>query len=184
MEATFLTSDGQRIIPNNVTPNKASDYLQTNEIYNLLADGTPQKAYISQPVTVNDVTTNWELPFNQNTASSAGWVYLSQTEEQKQKVNVSGMQDGIYNTYLLGYSAWVAPNQKTVPVFDKLQLRSIINLDIESDTIGQVQINAYTIQADALNLTGLTGEGTAKNPYTQADLNKIYQIVQNKQNAL
>ncbi len=184
MEATFLTSNGQRIIPDNVTPEKASDYLQMNEIYNLLADGTPAKEYISKPVTVNDVTTNWELSFNQNTASSAGWVYLFQTEEQEQKINVSGMQDGVYNTYLLGYSAWVAPNQKTVPVFDKLQLRSIINLDVESDTIGQVQVNAYTIQADALNLTGLEGEGTAKKPYTKEDLEKIYQIIQNKQNAL
>ena len=182
MEASFLTSDGQRIIPDSVTlsnPPKTHEYLQTQEIYNLIAAGTPSKDYITQPVTVNNITKNWELSYNKSSNNSEGWVYLSQTESQKEYKKVQGMQDGIYNTYLLGYSAWVAPDKVTVPIFDKLQLRSIIDADIENNTIGQVQLNAYTIQADELNLSGLTGNGSDIQ-YTKADLKKIYKIISNK----
>lgn len=181
MNATFLTSDGQRITPDGVTVTAADDYLQTQEIYNLLANGTPSKGFIAEPVTTSGITKNWEFSYNANTGTSAGWVYLTQTETQKTYTKVQGMQDGIYDTYLLGYSAWVSPNKTTIPIFDKLQLRSIIDADIDSGKIGQVQINAYTIQADDLNITGLTGNGTASAPYTQSDLNSIYAIITNKQ---
>ena len=182
MQATFLDSDGQRIVPDSVmlsTPPKAEEYLQMQEIYNLIATGTPSKNYIIQPVTTDNITKNWELSYNQSTDSSAGWVYLKQTESQKEYKKIQGMRDGIYNTYLLGYSAWVAPDKTTIPIFDKLQLRSIIDADIDDNTIGQIQLNAYTIQADELNLSGLSGNG-ATMQYSQSDLEKIYQILDNK----
>ncbi|MBQ8920871.1 MAG: hypothetical protein IJ060_01755 [Oscillospiraceae bacterium] len=182
MEATFLDSDGQRIQPEGVTlsdPPLASEYLQTQQIYNLLANGEPGKGYITEPLTESGVTVNWELSYNQNTANSPGWVYLNRTE-RKTVTKVQGMKDGIYDVYLLGYSAWVEPDVVTVPIFDQLQLRSIVDADIEGGTIAQVQINADTVQADHLGITGLTGEGTADAPYTLADLNAIYTIIENK----
>ncbi len=180
MEATFLDSSGQRITPDGVTATTADEYLQTQQIYNLIAD--TEKDYIITPTqTGDDITKNWEFSYRKNTTSSAGWVYLKQTESQKEYKKVQGMQDGIYDTYLLGYSAWVAPNKTTVPIFDKLQLRSIIDADIDSGTIGQVQLNAYTIQANELNIAGLSGNGTVASPYSQDDLTKIYQIITNKQ---
>ncbi|MBR0484011.1 MAG: hypothetical protein IJJ69_04425 [Oscillospiraceae bacterium] len=188
MEATFLDSDGQRIPPDNSTlsvPPEASEYLQIQEIYNLIADGTPKIAYITEPEKINnDITKNWQFSYNTNTDTSSGWVYLTDTTfpVMKKSINkVQGMMDGIYDIYLLGYSAWVAPQKKTVPIFDKLQLRSIIDADIKGDTLAQVQINAYTIQADDLNLSNLQGDGTADNPYTADDLKKIYAIIQNKE---
>ena len=182
MNATFLDSNGQRIAPESVTlsnPPLSSEFLQTQQIYNLIAD--TEKDYIITPTKTGDVITkNWEFSYHKNTDSSAGWVYLEQTESQEEYKKVQGMQDGIYDTYLFGYSAWVAPNKTTVPIFDKLQLRSIIDADIDSGTIGQVQLNAYTIQANELNIAGLSGNGTVASPYSQGDLTKIYQIITNK----
>ena len=187
MEATFLDSSGQRIAPEAVTlsnPPVSSEFLQTQQIYNLIADteSASEKGYLITPTKTGDVITkNWEFSYHTNTSSSTGWVYLKQTESQKEYKKVQGMRDGIYDTYLFGYSAWVAPNQKTVPIFDKLQFRSIIDADIDSGTIGQVQLNAYTIQADELNIAELSGNGTAASPYSQGDLTKIYQVITNKQ---
>ena len=187
MEATFLDSSGQRIKPEAVSLSgspKAEEYLQMQEIYNLIANTTDvlEKKYITEPITTGGVmTTNWEFSYRTNTGSSAGWVYLKQTESQKEYKKVQGMQDGFYDTYLFGYSAWVAPNKTTGPIFDKLQLRSIIDADVENNTIGQVHLNAYTIQVDELNISELSGNGTVSNPYTQSDLNQIYQIITNKQ---
>ncbi len=187
IEATFLDSNGQRITPESVTlsnPPLSSEFLQTQQIYNLIAnpENASEKDYIITPTKTGDVITkNWEFSYRKNTDSSAGWVYLKQTESQKEYKKVQGMRDGIYDTYLLGYSAWVAPNKTTVPIFDKLQLRSIIDADIDSGTIGQVQINAYTIQANELNIAELSGSGTVASPYSQNDLTKIYQVITNKQ---
>lgn len=181
MEATFLDSAGQRIAPDGVTPVKAEEYLQTAQIYNLLADATPSRLYITEPVTDGDVTKNWEFSYNAAAADAPGWIYLSQREHQQTYTKVQGMQDGVYDTYLFGYSAWVTPGQATVPLFDRLQLRSIIDAEIADGTLGQVQIRAYTIQADELELSGLTGSGTAASPYTQDDLNRICTVLRNKQ---
>ncbi|MBR1384926.1 MAG: hypothetical protein IJ555_14140 [Ruminococcus sp.] len=179
MEATFLDSAGQRILPDgkNAATATAADYLQTCEIFNLLA--AQNKAYIVQPETVDGVTKNWEISYNQSTGAAPGWVFL-EDEGETQVTKVQGMMDGTYHKYLLGYSAWVEPDAVTVPIFDQLQLRSIIDADIESGTIGQVQLNAYTIQADELSLSGLTGNG-ASQQYTKTDLKIIYKIIENKQ---
>jgi hypothetical protein len=183
MDATFLTSDGQRIDPTG-SASGAESYRQVEEIFNLIAAGGPAKEYIIQPEQLaSGVTKNWELSYNASTPDSPGWVYLRQTESKAEKSGIQGIQNGTYDTYLLGYSAWVAPGDRTVPIFDDLQLRSIIDSDIAGRTIGQVQINAYAVQADALEISGLTGEGTADVPYVKSDLESIYNIIDNKNTA-
>lgn len=184
MNAAFLTDDGQRITPEGVTlsdPPKAEEFLQTEQIFNLLANGSPAKGNIISPVTdANGVKRNWELSYNAPSAESPGWVYVKQTESQKSYQNVQGMRDGIYDTYVLGYSVWVEPDKDTIPVFDKLQLRSIIDGDVKGGTVGQVQVNAYTIQADDLGIESLNGNGSVHSQYDQTDLTKIYRIIENK----
>ena len=180
MNAAFLNSDGSRIVPDGTVPTKSSDYLQSLEIFNLLAKGEPSKGYIVEP----NAQVNWEISYNQADADAAGWIYLPPDDPASLKHTYdgsTGMFAGDYNTYLLGYSTWVEPGHSTIPVFDQLQLRNIIDASIADGTIGQVQINAYTVQADALDLPGLTGDGSAAHPYQAADLAKIYRIVQNKQ---
>lgn len=183
MEATFLDTGGQRLLPEGKSAETATaaDYLQTCEVFNLLAEGTPAKDYILAPAlnTGGEITKNWEFSYNRSTGAAPGWVFLADEGEQQVR-RVQGMADGTYHKYLLGYSAWVAPDAVTIPLFDQLQLRSIIDADVERGTVGQVQLNAYAIQADELKLTGLTGNGSTAQ-YTKADLEKIYQIVANKQ---
>ncbi len=180
MNTTLVDSQGRRIAPAGVTPASAGDYRQLAEIFNLLADGTPQKDYITEPaVTADGADINWELSYNQGTASSAGWFFLRQ-EEQFVANHQQGFQDGTYNVYLFGYSAAVPPEGVTIPIFNRLQLRSMVDAEIKDDQIGQVTVSAFTLQANELNLTGLTGNGSASSLYTAADLAKIYQIYQNK----
>lgn len=179
MEATFLTTDGQRIVPDGVTPASAADYRQTQEIFDLLADGVPSKGFITAPVTVSEgVEQRWEVSYNEGTTAAPGWIYLEQTETRVEKGRDQGMQDALYDTYLLGYSGWVSPGAKTIPIFDRLRLRSIVDADIDDETLGQVQINAYTIQAKELRLE-VTGDGK-DTLYTREELQKIWQILENK----
>ena len=187
MNATFLDSSGQRIAPDGVdtATAKAADYKQNGEIYNLLAENA-HKGYVVQPTTISeDVTKNWELSYNTNNTTSgnesAGWIYLEQTETNREYTGVSGMRDGTYNTYLFGYTAFVEPGEQTNPLFDKLQLRSIVDADIDGDTLTQVQISAYTIQADSLDISGLTGNGSLEEQYKKEDLEKIYAVIENKE---
>jgi len=185
MKAAFLDADGQRIVPDGVTlsePPKAEEFLQTQVIFNLLAgveDGT-EKGYILEPTD----KCKWEFSYNKATNSAAGWEYLELTDispRTEDITKVQGMMDGSYDIYLLGYSEWVAPDKVTIPIFDRLQMRSVVDADIAEGTVGQVQINAYTIQADALEISGLSGDGTADHPYSADDLKKIYAVVSNKE---
>ncbi|MCR5109954.1 MAG: hypothetical protein K6B38_03475 [Ruminococcus sp.] len=182
METTLLDSAGQRITPSGFggTPQTADDYRQTTEIFNLLADGTPTKAYITKPTVNNDVTQNLEFSYNKGSTTASGWYYMRQTQNQVIFHNKQGFQDGTYNAYLFGYNTAVVAGKNTIPIFDNLQLRSMIDAEIDSELISQVTITAYTIQANELNITGLTGDGTVTTPYTESDLEHIYQVYENK----
>ena len=182
METTLLDSAGQRITPSGFggTPQTADDYRQTTELFNLLADGTPTKAYITKPTVNNDVTQNLEFSYNKGSTTASGWYYMRQTQNQVIFHNKQGFQDGTYNAYLFGYNTAVVAGKNTIPIFDNLQLRSMIDAEIDSELISQVTITAYTIQANELNITGLTGDGTVTTPYTESDLEHIYQVYENK----
>ena len=182
METTLLDSAGQRITPSGFggTPQTADDYRQTTEIFNLLADGTPTKAYITKPTVNNDVTQNLEFSYNKGSTTASGWYYMRQTQNQVIFHNKQGFQDGTYNAYLFGYNTAVVAGKNTIPIFDNLQLRSMIDAEIDSELITQVTITAYTIQANEFNITGLTGDGTVTTPYTESDLEHIYQVYENK----
>ena len=88
--------------------------------------------------------------------------------------------DGTYNTYLFGYSAFVEPDSQTVPIFTDLRLRSMVDEDITGDTVSQVTIRAYTVQKDSLEIA-LVHEGTKESQYNKADLEKLYNVISNKE---
>ena len=178
MNTTLVGTDGQRIVPDGVTnPQSASDYRQNAEIYNLLANTSPQIV----PHTP-DGSQFGTFSYNSASNTAAGWYFIKQgnpfTVDSDHRLQ--GFNDGTYNTYLFGYNAEVAPNNSTIPIFDELQLRSMVDGDIEGGTIGQVTIRAYTIQADSLEITGLSGNGSTK-LYTKEDLERIYKVCENKE---
>ena len=96
-----------------------------------------------------------------------GWVLLDTTSENDK------------DTYVFGYNKLMKPEDKTVPLFDSVQLKSFIDSQIKGDvTIG---VSAYGIQADNLQTTPAID--LEKQHYDNTDLNSIYTIVKNKANA-
>lgn len=182
MEATFLYNDGTRIPPANIpTDPAAADYRQLGEIYNLLADGGTGGTYKENAISPPE-NTNWEISYNSGTPDQEGWLFIDKTDK-KIYDKVPGFRNGYYSTYVFGYNAWVEPGDSTVPVFDKLQLRSIVDADIPGGTLTQVQVNAYSIQADALNVQTGDRNGSQGSYYTDADVREIYKIIENKKNS-
>lgn len=188
MEAAFLDAEGNRLIPEGTTPTQATDYLQTDEVFNVVADGIPSKEYIISPgKTGANIDILHEFSYNAGKDSStgtpaAGWIYLEKENTSPTHLTMKdGFQDGYYNIYRFAYNTWVDPDETTIPIFDQLQLRSIIDGDITGRTIGQINIDAYTLQAEELDISGLSGTGDPTDPYTGDDLKKLYVICQNKE---
>ncbi|MCR4646068.1 MAG: SipW-dependent-type signal peptide-containing protein [Oscillospiraceae bacterium] len=177
MEVTFLDTNGQRIAPEGTTPQNAAEYRQMGEIFDLIAEGDPEKAYLTSPDA--SLLQNYELSYNTGTASDAGWIYLEQTQTAVTFQSKSGFQDGTYNAYLFGYSGTVGAGHKTIPLFDELRLRSFIDAEADPEALSQVSVVAYTLQADELDVSGLTGNGKTA-LYTNDDLRKIFTICHNK----
>ena len=178
MKTTLLDKDGQRILPAGKTADTAAaaDYIQTAEIFDLLTkDNNDPTVWPSE----KDSKYGQFSYIDPNT-TSAGWVYLKQTEIEEVYTNKSGYMDGTYNTYLFGYSAFVEPDSQTVPIFTDLRLRSMVDEDITGDTVSQVTIRAYTVQKDSLEIT-LGHDGTKESQYDKADLEKLYNVISNKE---
>ena len=181
MEATFLDKDGARI-PNMTTEPSTDGYRQLGEIYNLLADGGTDGTYKKNAISPPE-NTNWQISYNSGTSAQPGWHFIDKTQDQEPYDKVPGFRNGKYSTYVFGYNAWVEPGESTVSVFDKLQLRSIVDGDIPGGTLTQVQVNAYSIQADALNVQTDNRDGSPEKYYTADDVSKIYEIIENKKNS-
>ena len=178
METTLVDENGQRIVPTGKSGTlTAADYKQLAEIFDLLSTSETDK----KAVVPHEPTDTKYASIQYNTGGSAGgWVYLKQTESEQEYKGVNGYMDGKYNTYLFGYSTWVEPDSSTIPVFDKLRLRSMVDGDLTDKTVGQVTVRAYTIQQEDLK-TDVTHEGTAASPYNINDLTALYGIIENKE---
>ena len=179
MNTTLVDGSGARIAPGGtVSPTTAADYRQDAEIFNLLSTETSYETVTHTPEDSKFGTFN----YNNTSGTSAGWHFLktgaSFTVSQTNKLQ--GFVDGTYNVYFFGYNSWVAPDNSTIPIFDKLQLRSMVDGDIEGETVGQVTIRAYTVQADELNISNLAGNGSTT-PYTKEDLAQIFKVCVNRE---
>ena len=176
MKTTLLDKDGKRIAPNGKTISSNADYKQLAEIFDLLTkDNNDPTVWPSEKDSKYG-----QFSYIDPNSTSAGWVYLKQTESEKVYANKSGYMDGTYNTYLFGYSAFVEPDSQTVPIFTDLRLRSMVDEDITGDTVSQVTIRAYTVQKDSLEIA-LENKGTKESQYDKTDLEKLYNVISNKE---
>lgn len=81
----------------------------------------------------------------------------------------------IYKKYVFGHNSAVAPNAKTAPIFDKVQLKNIVEGEI--DTREQnIVIETYAIQADNV----LSAGDYDTSALEQTDLETIYQTFVNQ----
>ena len=109
-----------------------------------------------------------------------GWILLGDTHPTE----VSDSSNNKYSRYIFGYNKKLKVNAVTETLFDKVQLKSFIDGEVAGNTTNEkdkseaVNVTAYAIQADDLNLDSVN---TADNAYLNATaLGKIWTIVNNK----
>lgn len=143
---------------------------QDVEIFKLIATGTNKTNLTFDP---DDPTRVIGYNAVATSPSTDGWVYLRSVTSDTSK-----------NTYIFGYNRKLKVNNETVTLFDKVQLKSFIDGEVAGNTTNEkdksetVNVTAYAIQADDLNLDGVN---TADNAYLNATaLGKIWTIVNNK----
>ncbi|MEE5993744.1 MAG: hypothetical protein V3G42_10950 [Oscillospiraceae bacterium] len=84
-----------------------------------------------------------------------------------------------WDEYVFGYNKKLAAGDKTITLFDEVQLKSFIDGKVKDDfTIG---VYGYGIQAKNLKTTPMVE--ITKDTFTKEELTAIYTIVKNKSNA-
>lgn len=181
MPVTLVDADGSQIVPKGKTnPQSAADYRQEAEIYHLASDGDASRTVPHDPPDSRYGTFSYHAASD----TTKGWYFLEEGTPftVSDTHPVQGFANGTYHTYLFGYNAWVAPEDTTVPIFDTLQLRSMVDGSIEGESVGQVTIRAHALQANELNRPELTGNGDTT-LYSIDDLASLHTICVNKEAA-
>ena len=94
------------------------------------------------------------------------WVELTGREEG---TDLSGET----RTYVFGYSVYLTPEEKSETLFDFVQLKNILQYELDPDDDIHIQVDAYGIQADYLE--GINkNNGNNKAIMTQDQLNTIF----------
>ena len=161
---------------------------KSDEIYKIIADGVngTTSTAVSAELTDNGepkASPQLDFYYNKGVDSSnnvkEGWIYLKRELNQP----TSGTDAGKYDYYYFGYNKKLAKEKKTVSLFDRIQLKSFIDEEVNSkddykplNEETQITIDAYGIQADSLG-----GELNSLRDFVeQADLLKIFNIIKEK----
>ena len=164
------TADGHSEGATIETPTKVS-----SEIFKTIVDPVAEQETVS--VANNTANLKYVISYRKGDSSSnpqkEGWYYLAQD-----------LNNADYDYYYFGYNRkLLAQNgttvDKTVPLFNYVQLKSFIDGEIAGGTEDvNVGIEAYGIQADQLGITGLPA-GTGLMDSSQ--VTGIFDIVKRKQ---
>ncbi len=178
--------------------NEEGSIVQRNdELYRIIADGVKDGATSANIVEELGTDTREpkakpQLDFSYNKGNAdegsekAGWIYLGR--ELDQIINENDENEQCYDYYYFGYNTRLLYNKdqenptETIPVFDRIQLKSFIDEEVGSkkvtDTI--ISIKPYGIQADSLGIDDVDSLG--RNAFlTKAQLEKVWGIVKGKQ---
>lgn len=114
----------------------------------------------------NDTSANNIGSFGYNSK----WILIDSSEDT---VNYT-------HTYLFGYSSLLTgdSSDSTTALFDKMQLRNILEGDLPSDVTQTVRIEAYGIQAEEL-LNNITVSNTEN--VTKSELTAIFDLYKNQE---
>ena len=84
----------------------------------------------------------------------------------------------VSHTYVFGYSSVLQSQQKTTALFDKIQLRNILEGEIAANAVESISLKAYGIQSeDYINDISVADPGNA----TVEELRAIYEICRNQE---
>lgn len=167
---------------------------QKVELFRTIADGAKKtenetEVTVASSAPVTQSTVNHEhgfspeidVNYNNNASGKEGWVYLDTDSKTLPDTNGSD-----YQCYYFGYNKRLAPNAETINLFDKIQLKSFIDEEgmvsgannTRVDGSYKVKIDAYAVQADDLNINGITNETTMLN---DDQVGYVFNIIKNKQ---
>lgn len=112
-----------------------------------------------------------------------GWIRLNRdTGNQNTDTDINGVWK--YDTkagtalYVFGWKDAVVPNAETGTLFDKIQLKSIVENEIAGTAVQNIKLEAFAIQADNLIRNG--AQFTKKANYTREELEEIYDVFVNQ----
>lgn len=100
-----------------------------------------------------------------NNFNTSDWMQLTEKETY-------GDADGSTTTYVFAYRTAVAADAETASLFDKVQLKNIIENEITPGTAQDIRVRTYAIQASEV----LDGDHDLTDGLTENDFNKIYDI--------
>ena len=183
------------------TPVNVEGTALLEEIYKMIADGVEAKGITAVNLTDSgELGTNPEEPntkpqldFSYNKGSNdndagaekEGWIYLTRKVNQEVTEKVNGEDKPFtYDYYYFGYNKKLSKDGHTVPLFDRVQLKSFIDEEInntpktneKTNEKTKIMIKGYGIQADSLGIPNLDTDGFQNKEM----LNKIFNIVKNK----
>ena len=119
-----------------------------------------------------------------NTVSASGFTYdntgIFVYDSKWVLIDSSEDTANYTHTYLFGYSSLLTgdSSDSTTALFDKMQLRNILEGDLPSDVTQTVRIEAYGIQAEEL-LNNITVSNTEN--VTKSELTAIFDLYKNQE---
>lgn len=162
------------------------------EIYKLIADGVEDGAEAVNLTATGELGTDTDNPntkpqldFSYNKGSNTsntekeGWIYLSREVD---KTVGTGDNALTYDYYYFGYNKKLSSDHSTIPLFDRIQLKSFIDEEINGTSAPKANeetkiiIKGYGIQADSLGIPNLVTDDFQDKEM----LNKIFNIVKQK----
>ena len=138
---------------------------RTGEIFKLLTNDTGTK--LIKDIDDTDLT-DVTFYYHKGDNSVDGWYLVDTATATVNSVD--------YNVYTFGYNKKLKPGDSTKTLFDKIQLKSIIDTEVKGDV--SIQVGAYAIQSDELNLSGIANDYDGLLSTTNVET--IYNIVKNK----
>jgi len=159
---------------NNNIPDKAEDVVPNQELAkNPLIENTGSNSavvFLKVTVPTKYVTQVADAQNQERNNFDANWQEL--VDEEVQDTGATASKDGV-RTYVFGYKTKLLKGQKTSSLFDKIQMKNVIEDEILPDSANDIKVEGFAIQSEEiLDKTGkdLTDE------LTTANLKTIYDI--------
>jgi len=165
---------------------------KSDEIYKIIADGRTDGAEAVNLTANGELGTDTDNPntkpqldfsynkgSNTSNAEKEGWIYLSREVD---KTVGTGDNALTYDYYYFGYNKKLSSDHSTIPLFDRIQLKSFIDEEINGTSAPKANeetkiiIKGYGIQADSLGIPNLVTDDFQDKEM----LNKIFNIVKQK----
>lgn len=147
----------------------------STELFKMLASTPPNVSDASTDDGTKKIVFQYHNGDDTVGSERPGWVLLTDT------ASVETISEKVYAVYIFGYNKKLiagsdTATNTTVTLFDQIQLKSFIDQELGDNNNVEVDVTAYGIQADELNLS--TTPGTYLNNTT---LTEIWEILERKQ---